>query len=237
MNTAQTHNPQSENALREQIVICCNQLNANGLNTGRAGNLSARWNRSGSTGMLITPSALHYDAMTIDDIVWMPLTQDADQRLYDGQRDPSSEWRMHHGLYTNATDTPNAVLHTHSAFATTLACLPRVQRDGIPAFHYMIAVAGGNSIRCAQYEVFGSQALSEAMSNAMIDRKGCLLANHGQIAMGDSIRDALDLAVEIESLSQMYWQALQIEEPATLTDTQMDEVYDAFRHYSYRNNS
>lgn len=135
---------------------------------------------------------------------------------------------------TLASDQCQAVLHVHSSFATTLACLPSVQRDGIGPFHYMIAAAGGNTIRCAQYETFGTEALSAAMFGAMKDRRACLLANHGQIAVGASIRGAFDLAAEVEVLCKMYWQAMQIEKPAMLSDAQMREVHEQFSTYGYR---
>ncbi len=227
----------SENAMRQQIVECCQQLDSAQLNTGRAGNLSALFDRGAKTGMLITPSAMHYDAMTIDDIVWMAIEQPAHTPVWDGNHRPSSEWRMHQAMYQALpADQCQSVLHVHSSIATTLACLPSVQKGGIGAFHYMIAAAGGNTIECARYETFGTEALSAAMVDAIKDRRACLLANHGQIAVGTSIRAAFDLAAEVESLCKMYWQALQVEPPAILTDAQMDEVHEQFANYRYREN-
>jgi len=225
----------SENALRQQIIDCCRQLDAAQLNTGRAGNLSALFDRGNKVGMLITPSAMHYDALNVDDIVWMPIDQADDEAVWEGEQRPSSEWRMHQTLYqTLPGDQCQAVLHVHSSYATTLACLPSVQRDGIGPFHYMIAAAGGNTIRCAHYETFGTQALSAAMADAVKGRRACLLANHGLIAAGTSIRGAFDLAAEVEVLCKMYWQAIQIEKPAMLTDEQMRQVHEQFAQYNYR---
>lgn len=224
--------PQSENDVRQQIIGTCRRLDAAQLNTGRAGNLSARWHRGLADGMLITPSAMPYDSLGIDDIVWMPLGQNQADPAAEGEQRPSSEWRMHLDLYQR--NDVQAVLHVHSSFATTLACLPRVQQHGIPAFHYMIAAAGGNTIRCAPYHLFGTSALSNAMLTAMQDRRACLLANHGQVATGASITAAFELAAEVETLSKMYWQALQVSEPVILSDTQMDEVHEAFAAYHYR---
>lgn len=225
----------SENDLRQKLINTCLQLNGARLNAGRSGNLSARWHRGHDDGMLITPSAMPYADMQPDHIVWMPFGQDeandGDVR-YDGTHKPSSEWRMHMCLY--GQDDVAAVLHVHSSFATSLACLPQVQTGGIPAFHYMIAAAGGNSIRCADYHLFGSRALSDAMAKAMQDRRACLLANHGQIATGNSIDGAYELAQEVETLSKMYWQALQIGQPVILSDEQMAEVHEAFGRYQYR---
>jgi L-fuculose-phosphate aldolase len=139
---------------------------------------------------------------------------------------------MHMSLY--GQEDVAAVLHVHSSFATSLACLPKIQAHGIPAFHYMIAAAGGNNIRCANYHLFGSRSLSDAMADAMQSRRACLLANHGQIAVGSSISAAFELAQEVETLSKMYWQALQLGEPAILSDQQMHEVHEAFARYQYR---
>lgn len=121
----------------------------------------------------------------------------------------------------------NAVVHTHSMFATTLACL---QRE-IPAFHYMIAVAGGNSIRCASYALFGSQALSDAALVALQGRKACLLANHGMIALGRDLTEALSIAVEVENLAEQYWRALQLGMPYILDDDEMQAVFRQFKGY------
>lgn len=235
MSPTLSHTP-TENSVREQIIETCRRLDGAGLNTGRAGNLSAWWDRGNGAGMLITPSAMHYDAMGIDDIVWMPLTQPAKGVTAFGEHAPSSEWRMHQALYLAQPET-RAVLHVHSPFATTLACLPKIHAQGIPAFHYMVAVAGGNTIRCAPYQTFGTQALSDAMCQAMVDRRACLLANHGQIAIGKSIGSAFDLSLEVESLARLYWQSLQLGEPTILTDTQMDAVRTQFQNNAYRDDA
>jgi L-fuculose-phosphate aldolase len=139
---------------------------------------------------------------------------------------PSSEWRFHHDIYLQRPDV-NAIVHCHSAFATSLACLHK----GVPAFHYMIAVAGGPNIRCAPYALFGTQELSNQALRALQDRKACLLANHGMIAVGRDLADALGIAVEVESLCEQYWRALQIGEPIILSDAQMAEVMEKFKTY------
>jgi len=143
-----------------------------------------------------------------------------------GTHAPSSEWRLHRDIYARFTEA-NAVVHAHSPFATTLACLDR----GIPAFHYMIAMAGGNDIRCAPYATFGTQELSDAALSALDGRKACLLAHHGMIAVGDSLQAALALAVEVETLAEMYWRALQIAEPTVLAADEMARVLEKFSHY------
>jgi L-fuculose-phosphate aldolase len=142
---------------------------------------------------------------------------------------PSSEWRFHHDIYAQRPEV-NAIIHTHSPFATTLACLHR----DIPAFHYMIALAGGTDIRCAPYALFGTQELSNVAIEALHGRKACLLANHGMITVGSSLEDAMCVAIEVESLAEQYWRALQISEPKLLTDLQMAEVLEKFKTYGLR---
>ena len=159
-----------------------------------------------------------------EDIVAMPIAGEAEPAR--GTRVPSSEWRIHRDIYRARPDTA-AIVHTHAPFATSLACLNR----GIPAFHYMVAVAGGKDIRCAPYATFGTQALSDHAVAALDGRKACLLANHGMIAIGAALPAALALAVEVETLAEMYWRALQLGEPVVLSDAEMDLVIAKFRTY------
>jgi len=204
--------------LRRAIVETCRRMNALGLNQGRSGNLSARV----PGGLLVTPSGMAYDVMTPDDIVFMQ----ANGAVPAGQRKPSSEWRFHCDILAAREDV-GAVLHSHAMFATTLACLHRE----IPAFHYMVAVAGGDTIRCAPYATFGTQELSDHALAALEDRKACLLANHGMIALGASVNAALDLAVEVETLAAQYWRALQVGEPHILPSAEMTVVLEKFKCY------
>ena len=196
-------------------------MNARGINRGKSGNVSARLRTPDFDGFLVTPTGLAYEDTGPDDIVAMTLDgQSAGERL------PSSEWRFHRDVY-RVRDDVNAVVHTHAPFATTLACHSR----GIPAFHYMVAAAGGRDIRCAPYATFGTQALSDHVLAALDGRKACLLAHHGMIAVGPSLQAALALAVEVETLAEIYWRALSIGEPAVLTDAEMDVVLDKFKTY------
>lgn len=196
-------------------------MNALGINRGKSGNVSARFHDAAFDGFLITPSGLPYAETTPADIVAMTLEGETrDARL------PSSEWRFHRDIYCARPDA-NAVVHTHAPFATTLACLGR----GIPAFHYMIAVAGGSDIRCAPYATFGSQALSDHALAALAGRKACLLAHHGMIAIGASLDAAIALAVEVETLAEIYWRAIQISEPPLLSEAEMNVVIEKFRTY------
>jgi L-fuculose-phosphate aldolase len=140
---------------------------------------------------------------------------------------PSSEWRFHRDILASRPEI-NAVIHTHSMFATTLACLHKE----IPPFHYMIAIAGGDTIRCAPYALFGSQGLSDNALIALGDRKACLLANHGMIALGVDLDDALAVTVEVENLCEQYWRILQVDaNPSLLSETEMREVFQQFKGY------
>jgi L-fuculose-phosphate aldolase len=211
---------QDERALREAIVATARAMNAAGINRGTSGNVSARIDG----GFLITPSAIPYHATAASDIVAMSEDGKASGRFV-----PSSEWRFHRDIY-RARPEFHAIVHTHSPFATTLACLDR----GIPAFHYMVAIAGGKDIRCAPYATFGTQELAQHAVVALVDRKACLLAHHGMIAADTTLDGALAVAIEVETLAEMYWRALQIGEPKLLDETEMDRVIEKFRHYGRR---
>ncbi|MGQ7848087.1 class II aldolase/adducin family protein [Granulosicoccus sp. 3-233] len=200
------------------MVATCRQMNESGINQGTAGNLSIRIDN----GFLITPSSLPYDDMQAEDIVEMGF-----DGTYVGRR-PSSEWRFHRDILAQRNDI-NVVLHCHSLYATTLACHHRT----IPSFHYMTGVAGGNSIRCAGYATFGTQALSDNALTALEDRLACLLGQHGQISLGKDFSSALWLAIEVETLSRMYVQALTLGEPPILPDDEMERVIEQMRRMSY----
>ena len=206
-----------ERALRHEIIATALAMNARGLNRGKSGNVSARL----GSGFLITPTGVAYESMRGEDVVAMTMDGAAH-----GPRTPSSEWRFHRDIYAARSEVL-AVVHAHSPFATTLACLGR----RIPAFHYMIAVAGGNDIRCAPYATFGTQELSNRALEALAERKACLLANHGMIALGPTLADALALAVEVEALAEQYWRALQVGEPNLLPDAEMAIVLEKFSSY------
>ncbi len=203
--------------LRRALVKACRAMNRLGINQGKAGNASVRV----PEGLLITPSGLAYDRMKSEDIVVI----DA-QGQPSGDGVPSSEWRFHVDICRSRADV-GAVLHAHPPFCTALACLGM----DIPAFHYMVAVAGGDSIRCAPYATFGTQALSDNALRALDGRQACLLANHGMICVADDVDAALDLAVEVETLAQQYWRALQIGTPKILPPDEMRTVLEKFRTY------
>ena len=216
--------PETELAARAAIVAAYRRAQELGINQGSAGNVSLRWHRGGLAGMLVTPAGLGADELDATDVVWLGLD---DPRPQAAPRAPSSEWRLHRDLYLARAEF-GAIVHAHSSFAASLSCLPAVQRDGIPAFHYMVAVAGGDDIRCARYETFGTQELSEAVVAAMSGRSACLMANHGQTAAGATVGAALKMALEVETLCRMYAQARQLGEPRVLDAAEMALVREAF---------
>ncbi|WP_186392713.1 MULTISPECIES: class II aldolase/adducin family protein [unclassified Pannonibacter] len=204
--------------LRRNMVGICRRMNSSGMNQGTAGNLSVRT----GGGFLITPSSLPYDLMTPDDLVEMDF-----DGTYAGRR-PSSEWRFHRDILKNRPDI-NVVLHCHSMYATTLAC----HHKTIPAFHYMVGVAGGTTIRCAEYATFGTQELSDHALKALDGRLACLLGQHGQISLGQDLEQALWLAIEVETLSRMYVQVLTLGTPPVLSDDEMERVIGQMKRMSY----
>lgn len=207
----------TESTLREDLLVAAREMGRSGLNVGTSGNASVRW----SDGFLITPSGMAAGACTAADMVFM----DSDGQHH-GALAPSSEWQLHRDIYTARADA-GAILHAHAPFATALAC----QRIGIPPFHYMIARFGGNTVRCAPYATFGTQALSDAAVTALTDRSACLLANHGMIVFGRDLAHALAQAVEFETLCEQFWRTRQLGEPVLLSDAEMAEVVERFRWY------
>ena len=203
--------------LRAQLIETALQMETAELNQGMSGNLSVRIKE----GFLITPSALPYRQCKAKDIVLMDLEGNAE-----GLRKPSSEWRFHRDIYVQRQDA-GAVLHAHSPWSTTLACL----QTPMPAFHYMVAVAGGEDIRCAPYATYGTQALSDHALKALQNRKACLLANHGLLCLDADLNKVLALAVEVEDLARVYSQTLQIGKPVLLSNAEMMKVIEKFKDY------
>lgn len=202
---------------RQQLIAAALAMQASGLNRGTAGNISLR----ADDGFYITPTGMPYAALTAADIPHMTLAG-----TISGQRKPSSEWRLHRDLYA-ARPHVGAVVHAHSPFAVSLACL----RCDIPPFHYMIARFGGDTVRCSRYEIFGSQELSAAALDAMTDRHACLLANHGLLVAGRDLEQALALAGELEELCEQYWRTCQLGTPVLLSPAEMAAVGEKFSRY------
>jgi len=204
--------------LREQLVATVRRLDALGLNRGSTGNVSARGSAGG--GCWITPTGMGAE-VSADDLVW--LGDDGSAR---GAWQPSSEAPFHRAIYGARPDL-QAVVHVHSTHATALACL----RRPLPAFHYMVAVAGGRDVPCTPYHLFGTEALSQAVAAALADRHACLMANHGLVAGGRSLEHAATVTLEIESLCEVYLEALAVGEPAILSAEEMAAVIERFRSY------
>jgi L-fuculose-phosphate aldolase len=209
-----------EEAVRQAIIGACLGMNHNGINQGTAGNISVRW----ENGLLITPSGLPYDEMKIDDIVFMNMDGSYEHRLA-----ASSEWRFHRDILQARGDV-NAVVHAHPIHATAFA----ICGMDVPAVHYMIAAAGGPSIRCAPYAPYGTEELSRAVLKALSGRACALLANHGMVATGHDLRAAMWLAVEVETLCKQYAVALRIGTPRALADDEIERTIEKFKEYGPR---
>ena len=207
--------------LRQELIATALEMNRCGVNRGTSGNLSVR---SGD-GMLITPSGVPYDELCAEDIVYVEDRAGAPPE-YNGPHKPSSEWRIHRDVYRARPDAL-AILHAHPVHSTALACL----RRPLPAFHYMVAAAGGRDIRCAPYATFGSQELSDQVLEALEGRRACLMANHGLLCLATDLARALALALEVEQLAHSYLQCLAVEEPVILDDAEMDRVLEKFKTY------
>jgi L-fuculose-phosphate aldolase len=204
--------------VRESIIDAMKTLSDRGLNRGRSGNASVRY----GNGYLITPTGIEPAQLDSEQIVELK----DDGRMRRGQLKPSSEWRFHRDIYRARSDV-GAVVHVHSDFATALACA----RRAIPAFHYMVAVAGGDSIPCTGYANYGSQELSDKVVAMLEARDACLMANHGMIAVASQLKGALDLAIEVEALAKQYCLSLQVGGPVLLTQDEIEAVLEKFAEY------
>jgi L-fuculose-phosphate aldolase len=206
-----------DRGLRVRVIEAARRMNASGINQGRSGNVSVRV----EGGFLVTPTGLAYEALNPPDLVFV--RRDGER---EGTYKPSSEWRLHRDIYEKRPEV-GAVVHTHSPYATSIACL----RKPIPAFHYEVAFFGGGDIRCADYATFGTQELSDHALVALEGRRACLLANHGVAALGANVEEAFSAAEKLEALARMYWQALQAGEPVLLGEAEMAEVLEKFKTY------
>ncbi len=215
----------SEQVLRASIIETALTMSRRGLSPGRSGNVSAR---SGD-GMLITPTGMAYDEITPGDIVFVG----GDGSVSANQRKPSSEWRFHLAAYQARPDR-HAVVHTHSLHATVLACA----RMAIPAFHYMVAVAGGKDIPVVPYATFGTEELAQHVASGLKDRDACLMSSHGQIAIGETLSQALELAFEVETLAEQYYKLLLLGAskvfPDMLSDAAMAAMVEKFKTYGQK---
>lgn len=210
----------TENQIRKKIIALCLQMNATGLNQGTSGNISARYKGD----MLITPSGIPYEDLKPADIAKVKI--EGDDFVWKGPSRPSSEWHFHRAILKTKPDV-HAVVHTHSTFSTVVS----IAREDIPACHYMIAAFGGNCVRCAEYETFGTPELSASMLTAMGSRTACLLANHGMVVGGKNLDNAMWAAVELETLSKQYYYAKLAGNMIILPDDEMARVLEKFTSY------
>jgi len=209
----------AERDARRAVIATALAMSRTGLSPGRSGNVSCRW----KTGMLITPTGMAYDAIGPRDIVYVDGKGDVPEKK---SKKPSSEWRFHLAAYRARPDM-NAVVHTHSLNATVLACAGKP----IPAFHYMVAVAGGSDISLVPYDTFGTKELARHVAKGLFRRNACLMANHGQIAVGATLAAALELAREVEVLATQYCKVLTLGEPVILPADEMARVLKRFKNY------
>lgn len=206
--------------IRRSIISQCLFMNASGLNQGNAGNISVRFGER----MLITPTSIPYEEMTPDMIASMPI--EGEYGVWDGPKKPSSEWRFHLDIMKMRPDV-GSVVHTHATFSTILA----IARKPIPACHYMVAAFGGEDVRVAGYARYGTKALSEQVLKALKGRNGCLMANHGMLAVGSSLKKAMWRAVELETIAKQYYHALLIGGPVILSSAEIAETMESFSTY------
>ena len=210
----------AEEKIRKKIIDTAKKLGSKELNHGKAGNISVRW----KDGLLITPSGISYDKIKPKDIVFI------DKNCgYHHQLKPSSEWQLHHEIYKNFK--VNAIIHTHSTYSSAFSCLQK----NLPAFHYMIAIFGGENVRCARYETFGTKKLATAAIKALNARNACLLANHGLISINDNLSSAYDIVIELEEMCKQYLVATKMGKLKLLSKKEMASVIKKFKSYKSAN--
>jgi len=209
---------------RNQIIEFSLKLNSTNLSPLRSGNISLRAKEDDKDGYLITPSGKKYDSLKSENIIFMGLNEEPENT--DPGNKPSSEWRFHRDIYLNKKDA-QAIVHAHSPHATAVSS----HGKSVPPFHYMIALAGGEDIKCSEYATFGTKELSDNVINALTNRSACLMSNHGQVAFGKNLEEAFELAQEIENICQQYIIALKIGEPKILSFEEMKKVLDKAKNY------
>ena len=208
--------------IKTEIINYAKKLNLTNLSPLRSGNISVRTILNNKKGFYITPSGIKYQKLKTKDIVFVSLGGKYDKEGLD----PSSEWRFHQDIYKDKS-TVKAIVHAHSPYSTALSSF----RKNIPSFHYMVALAGGNSIKCAKYATFGTSELSANIIKALEKRKGCLMSNHGQLTIGTTLKQAFELAQEVENICHQYVIALKLGKPKILSTTEMSKILDKIIHY------
>ena len=213
--------------LKEEVIKFSQRLNSTNLSPLRSGNVSVRTTSDGIEGFLITPSGKKYETLKAEDIVFLELNKEYDfLKIFNSGLNPSSEWRFHQDIYLKKKEA-KAIVHAHSPHATAVS----THGKAIPAFHYMIALAGGDDIKCAEYATFGTTELSKNIIKALENRKACLMSNHGQVAFGVNLKQAFELAEEVENICHQYIIALKIGKPKILSSAEMNKILDKIKHY------
>ena len=210
------------NKLKSEVIKYSKKLNITNLSALRSGNISVRVKEKGVNGFYITPSGVKYSSLKPKDIVFVSLKGRFDKK----KGKPSSEWRFHQDVYVNKKDA-EAIVHAHSTCATAVS----THNKSIPAFHYMVGVAGGNDIKCAKYATFGTRKLSKNILSALKNRCACLISNHGQIAFGKNLENAFELSQEVENICHQYINALRIGIPKILSKKEMKIVLGKMKNY------
>ena len=212
---------------KQEVIEYAKKLNTENLSPLRSGNISIRGVNEEIDGFFITPSGVKYDDLTTDSIVFLELNENNNiKKISDKVINPSSEWRFHQDVYIKKREA-KAIVHAHSPHATAVS----THGKSIPAFHYMVALAGGDDIKCAEYATFGTPDLSINIIKALEKRKGCLMSNHGQLTIGGTLKQAFELAQEIENICHQYIIALKLGKPKILSSTEMSKILDKIIHY------
>ena len=213
--------------LKKEVIKYAQKLNSTNLSPLRSGNVSVRATQDGVEGFLLTPSVKRYETLIPEDIVFLALKEKYDNlKLFNTGLNPSSEWRFHQDIYLKKIEA-KAIVHAHSPHATAVSS----HGKSIPAFHYMVALAGGDDIKCSEYATFGTDELSINILKALEKRKACLMSNHGQVAFGTNLKQAFELAEEVENICHQYIIALKIGNPKILSWAEMNKILDKIKHY------
>jgi len=213
--------------LKKQVIEYSIKLNSTNLSPLRSGNLSIRAKIDNEDGFYITPSGVKYENLKISDIVFLSINKEYDNlTIVNSGLNPSSEWRFHQDIYKKKNEA-KAIVHAHSPHATAIS----THQKSIPPFHYMIALMGGDDIKCAEYATFGTKELSQNILRALENRKACLMSNHGQIAFGENLAKAFELAQEVENICYQYFLAIKLGEPKNLTFAEMQKILEKVKGY------
>ena len=212
---------------KKEVIEYAKKLNTENLSPLRSGNISVRGNKDGIDGFFITPSGIRYDELKTESIVFLEFNENNNlKKISDKTINPSSEWRFHQDIYIEKKDA-QAIVHAHSANAAAVSA----HGKNIPAFHYMVALAGGNNIKCAEYATFGTKELSHNIIKALEERKACLMSNHGQVAFGKSLSEAFELAEEIENICHQYINTIKLGKPKIISDEEMKKILYKTKNY------